>query len=67
MARPKKFVEDMVARFPEGTFARIDAALSSGEDRADFVREAVEQLLGRRKRATRKQRPAIKPVEDPES
>lgn len=48
MARPKKFVEEMVARFMAGTFARITAALRPGEDRADLVREAVEREIKRR-------------------
>ena len=28
----------MQARFPEGTFARIEAGLEESEDRTDFVR-----------------------------
>lgn len=48
MARPKKFVEEMVARFMAGTFARITAVLRPGEDRADLVREAVEREIKRR-------------------
>ncbi len=59
MARPKKFVEDMVARFAVGTFARITAVLRSGEDRADFVREAVERQLTRRERTPKKEKPPI--------
>lgn len=55
MARPKKFVEDMVARFAEGTFARIAAMLRPGEDRADFVRDAVEDELKRRERAAKRE------------
>lgn len=51
MARPKKYVEDMVARFVAGTFARIEAVLRAGEDRADMVRAAVEAELRRRERA----------------
>lgn len=50
MARPKKYVEDMVARFAEGTFERIKSVLTDGEDRADFVRDAVEKELRRRER-----------------
>ena len=50
MARPKKYVEDMVARFLAGTFARIHAVLRSGEDRAELVRAAVEAELKRRER-----------------
>lgn len=42
--------EQMPARFPEGTLARIDAALAEREKRSDFVREAVERELDRRQR-----------------
>jgi hypothetical protein len=41
----------MQARFPNGTFARIEAVLRDGEDRTDFVREAVEKELKRRQDA----------------
>jgi hypothetical protein len=51
MARPKQYVEDMVARFIGGTFDRIKAVLRPKEDRADFVREAVEREIKRRSRA----------------
>jgi hypothetical protein len=40
----------MQARFEEGTFARIEAVLTDGEDRTDFVRDAVERELKRRER-----------------
>jgi hypothetical protein len=40
----------MVARFPEGTFERMDAVLTEKEDRTDLVREAVERELKRRER-----------------
>ncbi len=40
--------EQMPARFPEGTLARIDAVLSEKEKRSDFIREAVERELDRR-------------------
>ncbi|WP_425326599.1 YlcI/YnfO family protein [Pseudaminobacter salicylatoxidans] len=40
----------MPGRFPEGTFDRIDSVLEPGENRADFVRRAVERELKRRKR-----------------
>lgn len=52
MGRKKLWAEDMQARFPEGTFEQIDAALQEGETRTDFVRQAVERELKRRKRAT---------------
>jgi uncharacterized protein (UPF0210 family) len=53
MARVKRYFEAMMARFLEGTFARIDAVLAPTEDRADFVRAAVERELQRRERAPR--------------
>jgi hypothetical protein len=50
MGRKKRWAEDMQARFPEGTFDRIQAVLEDGEDRTDFVRQAVERELKRRER-----------------
>lgn len=50
MGRKKLWAEDMQARFPEGTFERIEAVLTEAEDRTDFVREAVERELKRRER-----------------
>lgn len=50
VGRPKRWSEDMQARFAAGTFARITAVLTEGEDRTDFVREAVERELKRRER-----------------
>jgi hypothetical protein len=50
MGRKKLWGEDMQARFPEGTFARIEAVLEESEDRTDFVRAAVERELRRRER-----------------
>jgi hypothetical protein len=50
VGRKKRWSEDMVARFPEGTFTRIQAVLEGKEDRTDFVREAVERELKRRER-----------------
>lgn len=43
--------EQMPARFPAGTLARIDAVLWSGEKRADLIRIGVERELKRRERA----------------
>ncbi len=51
MGRKRQWREDMQARFPDGTFARIEAVLRDGEDRTDFVREAVEKELKRRQEA----------------
>lgn len=50
VGRKKQWSEDMQARFPDGTFERIAAVLNEGEDRTDFVREAVEKELKRRER-----------------
>ncbi|WP_158512716.1 hypothetical protein [Sphingobium sp. SYK-6] len=50
MGRIKRWAEDMQARFAEGTFARIARVLKDGEDRTDFVREAVEAELKRREK-----------------
>jgi hypothetical protein len=54
MAPRKKWAEDMQARFPKGTFARIAALLAPYEDRTDFVRAAVEQELQRREAESKK-------------
>ena len=53
MGRKKMWAEDMVARFVEGTFKRLDAVRKEDEDRTDFVREAVERELKRRERRER--------------
>lgn len=50
MGRKKMWSEDMVARFAKGTFARMDAVRDEGEDRTDFIREAVERELKRREK-----------------
>lgn len=55
VGRRKQWAEDMTARFPEGTFARIAAVLEPNEDRTDFVRAAVDAELERRETATPKQ------------
>jgi hypothetical protein len=56
MARPKKFVEEMVARFMAGTFARIAGVLRDGEDRADLVRDAVDAEIRRRENSRNRSR-----------
>ena len=53
MGRKKRWSEDMQARFPEGTFARITLVLREREDRTDFVRAAVDRELNRRERRAR--------------
>jgi hypothetical protein len=50
VGRKKRWAEDMQARFPEGTFARIEAVMQADEDRTDFVRDAVEREIKRRER-----------------
>ena len=50
MSRPRQWDENMTARFPKGTFKRIEAVLQENEDRTDFVRAAVERELKRRER-----------------
>ena len=60
MGRRKQWSEDMQARFPEGTFARIAELLTGDEDRTDFVRAAVEREIETRERKAKKTAP-IKP------
>ena len=52
MGRKQINHEQMPARFPEGTFDRMDAVLAEGEKRSDLVREAVDRELKRRERKT---------------
>lgn len=42
MARPRRFTEKIMARFQEGTLARVDTVLKPNEDHPSFVRRAVE-------------------------
>lgn len=51
--------EQMPARFPEGTLARIDAVLGGKEKRADLVREAVDREIARRERAQKAAKPDL--------
>jgi hypothetical protein len=48
MPRTKRLFDFMMGRFPEGTFARMDAVRGATEDRTDFLRAAVERELRRR-------------------
>jgi len=43
--------EQVPARFPGGTLARIDAVLDEKEKRAEFIRTAIEREIERRERA----------------
>ena len=54
MVRPPRFTQQMPARFPPETFERIDKVLREGEDRATFVRAAVEAELRKREGASRR-------------
>jgi hypothetical protein len=56
VGRKKRWSEDMQARFPKGTFARIAVVLGEKEDRTDFVRRAVEHELARREAAGKRKR-----------
>lgn len=48
VGRPKINAEQIPARFPAGTFARIDGVLGRSETRTDLIREAVEREIARR-------------------
>jgi len=50
MGRKKQFTERMIAAFPAGTLARIDAALAPKEKRTDLIRVVVEVELVKRER-----------------
>ena len=50
MGRKQINHEQTPARFPEGTFDRMDAVLEDGENRSDLIRKAVERELKRRER-----------------
>jgi hypothetical protein len=56
IGRPKQWAEDMQARFSKGTFARIESVLRPGEERTEFVREAVDREIERRIREDRFER-----------
>jgi hypothetical protein len=51
VGRKKTNFQQMPARFPDGTFERIDAVLEPNENRTDFLRVAVEREVDRRERA----------------
>jgi hypothetical protein len=50
MGRKQINEEQMPARLPEGTLARMDAVLEDGESRAGLLRTAVERELKRREK-----------------
>jgi len=45
MGRRKLWVDDMIARFAEGTFNKIDRVLDEGETRTDFLRTAADHEI----------------------
>ena len=51
MPRVTKYPEQILVRFPAKTKDRIDAAKKPDEDRTDYIRRAVEDLLKRDERA----------------
>ena len=42
MARPKKFAQRIMVRFPEGVLKDVHSLLGKNEDRSDFLRQAAE-------------------------
>lgn len=50
MGRKQINAEQMPARLPEGTLARMDAVLEDKESRGALLREAVERELKRREK-----------------
>jgi Arc/MetJ-type ribon-helix-helix transcriptional regulator len=50
MPREQINYEQAPARFPEGTLERIEAVLTEGESRSEFIRKAVETELRKRER-----------------
>lgn len=49
--RKKQFTERLQLPLAEGTTAKIDSVLESGEVRLDFIRGAIERELKRRAKA----------------
>ncbi len=48
VGRPRINADQTMARFPDGTLARVKSVLRDGENQADFIRESVELELRRR-------------------
>lgn len=49
MGRPKLYEEQMPARLPQGTMARMDAVLQENETRADLLRRAIDREIKHRR------------------
>jgi hypothetical protein len=56
VGRKKRYSEDLLGRFPAGTVARIDKLRAKGEERTQFLRDAVERELKRREAAARRRK-----------
>jgi hypothetical protein len=54
VGRKKEWTEQLRLPLAEGTTARIDSVLKSGEPRLDMIREAVEREIKRREREAKK-------------
>lgn len=51
---PRRWDENMQARFKEGTIARLTAVLREGETRVEFVNAAVVREIARREKLREK-------------
>ncbi len=56
MGRKKRWPERTAIKIAAGTFERIAAVLTNGEDRMAFMREAVEREIERRESAGKRKR-----------
>jgi hypothetical protein len=54
MGRPLLYPEKILVQFAPGTLARLTDVLAAGEERATFIRKAVEREIKRRERAAKK-------------
>jgi hypothetical protein len=52
---PRRWQDEMVGRFPAGTFGRITQLLRDGETRTEFLREAVAREIARREELQRRE------------
>ena len=51
MGRKKQWTERIILPLAEGTTEKIDSLLQEGEVRLDFIRDAIEREMKRRKRS----------------
>jgi hypothetical protein len=52
---PRQWQDEMVGRFPAGTFGRITRLLGERETRTEFLREAVAREIERREELQRRE------------